>query len=55
MNAVPGVPCETTLRREVGGAEDVNQSLTNDGQDKDQDLWSRPDPFQLFSLFRFYV
>ena len=43
MNAVPGVPCETTLRREVNGAEDVNQSLTNDGQDKNQDLWSRPD------------
>ena len=28
MNAVPGVPRETTLRREVGGAEDVYQSLT---------------------------
>ena len=55
MNVVQGVPCETTLRREVDSAEGVNQSLTNDGQDKNQDLWSRPDPFQLFSLFRFYV
>ena len=51
MNVVQGVPCETTLRREVDSEEGVNQSLTNDGQDKNQDLWSRPDPFQLFSLF----